>query len=74
MVIEGSEVVRVTGDRTVGVVEGVAEVASGMGTGGVVSAGSFPCSSCGGTKGDTMGGEGLLEVQNILPTDSICRE
>ena len=62
MVMEGSKVVRATGDRIVGVVEGVAEVASGVGTGGVVSAGSLPCSSYGGIGGDTMGGEGLLEV------------
>ena len=72
MVMEGSKVVRATGDRIVGVIEGVAEVASGVGTGGVVSAGSLPCSSYGGTGGDTMGGEELLEVQNIPPTDSIC--
>ena len=55
MVMEGSDVVGATGG-TIGVVGGAVEVASGVGTGGVVSVGSSPCSSCGGTRGATMGG------------------
>ena len=51
----GSDVVGTTGG-TVGVVGGAAEVASGVGIGGAVCAGSSPCSSCGGTSGATMGG------------------
>ena len=53
--MEGLDVVGVTGDGTVGVIGGVAEIASGVGTGGVVSARSLPCSGYGGTGGDTMG-------------------
>ena len=55
MVMEGSDVVGVIGG-IVGVVSGAAEVASGVGIGGVVSARSLPCSGCGGIGGDTMGG------------------
>ena len=55
MVIEGSNVVGVTGG-TVGVVGEAVEVALGVGTGGVVSVGSSPCSGRGGTRGATMGG------------------
>ena len=51
----GSDVVGTTGG-TVGVVGGAAEVASGVGIGGAVYAGSSPCSGCGGTGGATMGG------------------
>ena len=54
MVMDGSDVVGAIGG-TVEVVGGAAEVASGVGTGGVVSAGSSPCSCCGGTGGATMG-------------------
>ena len=53
MVMEGSDVVGAT-DGTVGVIEGAAKTASGMGTGGakvcdaeaggIVSVGSSPCS------------------------------
>ena len=53
--MEGSDVVGTIGG-TVGVVGGVVEVASGVGTGGVVSAGSSLYSGCGGSKGATMGG------------------
>ena len=65
IVMEGSDVVRVTGG-TVGVIGGAAETASGMGTsgaevgdagaGGIVFVGSLPCSVCEGTGGVTMGG------------------
>ena len=55
MVMEGSDIVGATG-VTVRVVGGAAEVASGVGTDGVVFVGSSPCSSCGGTGGATMGG------------------
>ena len=64
MVMEGSDVVDATG-RTVGVIGGAAEVASGIGTGGVevgdigaggiVSVRSSPCSVCRGIGGATMG-------------------
>ena len=55
MVMDGSDVVDAIGG-IVGVVGGAAEVALGVGTGGMVSAGSLPCSSCGGIGGATMGG------------------
>ena len=55
MVMDGSDVVGAIGG-TVEVVGGAAEVASGVGIGGVVSARSLPCSGCGGIGGDTMGG------------------
>ena len=42
--MEGSDVVGATGG-TVGVTGGAAEVASGMGTGGIVFMGSSPCSA-----------------------------
>ena len=42
--------------RTVGVVGGATEVASGVGTSSAVSAGSLPYSACGDTRGATMGG------------------
>ena len=48
MVMEGLDVIGATGG-TVGVVGSAVEVASGVGTSGVVSAGSSPCSGCGGT-------------------------
>ena len=54
--MEGSNIVGATIDGTVGVVGEVAEVASGVGTGGVVSVRSLPYSGCGSTGGDTMGG------------------
>ena len=64
MVMEGSDVVWTTGG-TVGVIGGAAEIASGMGTGGIVSFGSSPCfvgigvdyvySARGGSRGATMG-------------------
>ena len=53
--MEGSDVVSTTGG-TLGVADEAAEVASGVGIGGVVSARSLPCSGCGGIGGDTMGG------------------
>ena len=53
MVMEGLDVKGPTGG-TVGVVGGAAEVASGVGIGGAVCAGSSPCSGCGGTGGATM--------------------
>ena len=55
MVMEDSDVVGEIGG-TIWVIEGAAEVASGLGTGGIVSVGSSPCSGCGGTGGATMGG------------------
>ena len=64
MVMEGSDVVGAT-DGTVGVIEGAAKTASGMGTGGVevsdagadgiVSVGSLSYFVCGDTGGATMG-------------------
>ena len=54
MVMEGLDVVGATGG-IVEVVGGATEVASGMGTGGAVSARSSPCSGYGGTGGATMG-------------------
>ena len=53
--MEGSNVVGATGG-TVGVIGRVAKVASGVGTGGAVSAKGLPYSGCGGTGGATMGG------------------
>ena len=53
--MEGSDVVGAT-DGTVGATWGATEVASGMGTGGIVSVGSLPCSTYGGIGGATMGG------------------
>ena len=65
MVMKGSNVVGATGG-TIEVIGGAAEIASGMGTGGIVSFGSSPCSVgtrvdyaysvCGGTGGATIGG------------------
>ena len=55
MVMDCLDVVGATGG-TIGVVGRAVEVASGVGTGGVVSAGSSPCSSYRGTGGVTMGG------------------
>ena len=55
MVMDDSDVVGAT-SGTVGVVGGAIEVASGVGTGCVVSVESSPCSGCGGTSGATMGG------------------
>ena len=55
MVMEGLDVVGVIGG-TVGIIRGAVEVASGMGTGGIVPLGSSPYSVCGGTGGATMGG------------------
>ena len=52
--MEGSDVVGATGG-TVGVTGGAAEVASGMGTGGIVFVESSPCSVCRGIGGATMG-------------------
>ena len=54
--MEGSDVVGATSGGTVGVVGGAVEVASKMGTSGIVSVESSPCSACGGTGGATMGG------------------
>ena len=53
--MEGSDVVGATGG-TVGVTGGAAEVASSMGTSGIVFMGSSPCSAYGGTGGATMRG------------------
>ena len=53
--MEGSDVVSTTGG-TLRVVNEAAEVASGLGTGGVVSDGSSPCPGYGGTGGATIGG------------------
>ena len=52
--MDDSDVVGATGG-IVEVVGGATEVASGMGTGGAVSARSSPCSGYGGTGGATMG-------------------
>ena len=53
--MEGSDVVGTIGG-TVCVIGGAVKAASGMGTGGIVSIGSLPYSSCGNTRGATMGG------------------
>ena len=55
MVMDDSDVVDATGG-IVGVGGEVAKVVSSVGTGGVVSTGSSPCSNCGGTGGATNGG------------------
>ena len=55
MVMDNSDVVDATGG-IVGVGGEVAKVVSSVGTGGVVSTGSSPCSNCGGTGGATNGG------------------
>ena len=53
--MEGSDVVGATGG-TVGVTRGATEVASGMGTGGIVFMGSSSCSAYEGTGDATMRG------------------
>ena len=53
--MEGSDVVGATSGGTVGVVGGAVEVASKMGTSGIVSVESSSCSARGGTGGATMG-------------------
>ena len=53
--MEDSDVVGATG-RTVEVVGGAAEVASGVGTGGAISTRSSPYFGCGGIGGATIGG------------------
>ena len=55
MVMEDSTVVGAIGGL-VGVIGGAAEVASSVGTGGVVSTGSSSCFGRGGTGSATMGG------------------
>ena len=55
MVMEGSDVKEPTGG-TVGVVGGATEIASSVGIGGTVFAGSSPYFACGDIGGATMGG------------------